>query len=380
MALHRATFVEIDLSAFRNNIRVLRSYLPEKVKMMAVVKADAYGHGAIPCAKAALDEGVDYLGVGIISEGIELRENGIKSPIHLLTGIFPDEAEDLIKYNLSTTLYTQELAETISKIAEKNNKKASVHLKVNTGMGRLGAAIDTFPELAEYINRCPNLLLESIFTHLSSADYDPDYTHIQLDRFNNVLNKVNNLGIKTPMIHSANSSALIRYPESYYDMVRPGLILYGVLPSPHLKPFASNIVSGNDALKPVMKWKTQILQINPAPPNTPLSYAQKFITKRDSLIATLPVGYADGLNRGLSNKMKVLIRGEIAPQIGTICMDMILVDVTDVPGVSLQDEVILMGKQGNEHLGADKIAELTNTVPYETLCNVGKRVPRKYLS
>ncbi|MGV7221347.1 MAG: alanine racemase [Nitrospinales bacterium] len=380
MALHRATIAEIDLGAFRHNLRLIRTNIPEKVKIMAVVKADAYGHGAIPCAKAALKEGADYLGVGIIAEGIELRESGITAPIQLLTGIFPDEAEDLIEYDLSTTIYTQELAETISKIAKTNNKTVGVHLKVNTGMGRLGASIEAIPKLAPYIDQCPNLKLESIFTHLSSADYDPDYTHNQLDRFEKAIKKVRELGIKIPVIHSANSAALMRFPESYYDMVRPGLLLYGILPSPSLKPYAGNMESGKEGFIPVMQWKTHILQINKTPANTPLSYGQKFITKRDSLIATLPIGYADGLSRGLSNKMKVLIKGKVVPQIGTICMDMILVDVTDIADVSLNDEVVLIGKQGNEVIGADQMAEFLNTVPYEILCNVGKRVPRVYKS
>jgi len=378
MALHRATIAEIDLGAFRHNLRLIRSHLTDKVKIMAVVKADAYGHGAIPCTKAALDEGADYLGVGIIAEGIELRESGIKAPIQLLTGIFPDEAEDLVKYDLSTTIFSQDIAETISKIAAKKNKLVGVHLKINTGMGRLGASIESFPSLISYIDRCPNLQIESIFTHLSSADQDPDYTRNQLDRFENALNKAKELGIKIPLAHSANSSAIIRFPESNYDMVRPGLLLYGVLPSPHLKPYVGNMVSGKNTFKPVMEWKTHILQINHTPPNTPLSYGQKFITKRDSLIATLAVGYADGLNRRLSNEMNVLIRGKFVPQIGTICMDMILVDVTEVPDICLLDEVVLIGKQGNESIGADQLAETLNTVPYEILCNVGKRVPRVY--
>jgi alanine racemase len=378
MALHRATIAEIDLGAFRHNLRLIRSHLPDRVNIMAVVKADAYGHGAILCAKAAVDEGADYLGVGVIAEGIELRENGIATPIQLLTGIFPDEAEDLIKYDLSTTLCTLELAKTISKIAGKNNKKAGVHLKIDTGMARLGSSIEAFPELITFIDQSPNLQLESVFTHLSSADSDPDYTHKQLNRFNSALKKAKDLGIKIPIVHSANSAAILRFPDSYYDMVRPGLLLYGALPSPNLKPYVKNVVSGNDSFMPVMKWKTQILQINHIPTNAPLSYGQKFITNRNSLIATLPVGYADGLNRGLSNKMKVLVRGKVVPQIGTICMDMILVDVTDVEDVSLQDEVVLIGNQGNESIDAELIADITDTVPYETLCNVGKRVPRIY--
>lgn len=346
---------------------------------MAVVKADAYGHGAVPCANAALDEGADCLGVGIISEGMELRESGIKGPIHLLTGIFPDEAEDLIKYNLSTTLYTHELAEAVSRMAAKSGKRAGIHLKIDTGMGRLGASLEAFPELAEFVSQSPNLILESVFTHLSSADDCPEYTQMQMARFDSALEKLRNKGIQVPLAHCANSAALLRYPQSRYGMVRPGLILYGALPSPSLQPYVKNLVPNGKGFLPVMQWKTRIIQISSAPENTPLSYGQKFVTSRSSLIATLPVGYADGLSRGLSNQMEVLIRGKKAPQVGTICMDMILIDVTDVPGAALDDEAVIFGKQGDEIITADEIAERTATVSYETLCTVGKRVPRVYL-
>ena len=346
---------------------------------MAVVKADAYGHGAGPCAKAALEEGADCLGVGIISEGIVLRENGITAPIQVLTGIFPDEAEDLIKHDLSTTLYTQELADTISKVAAQKGKIAGVHLKIDTGMGRLGISAEAFPEFADIVNRSTNLRLESVFTHLSSADQNREYTQLQLTRFDSALEKMKSLGLQIPLAHCANSAALLGFPDSHYGMVRPGLILYGALPSPSLQSDFKSMMPNAPGLLPVMQWKTRIIQISSIPPNTPLSYGQKFVTARDSRIATLPVGYADGLCRGLSNKMEVLIRGIKAPQVGTICMDMILIDVTDIHGVELYDEAVLFGKQGDEALSADHMAELTGTVPYETLCTVGKRVPRIYL-
>ena len=379
MASHRATYAEIDLGAFRHNLRAIRSALGPGVKIMAVVKADAYGHGAVQCAKAALEAGVDCLGAGIISEGIELRESGIKAPIQLLTGIFPDEAGDLVKYGLATTLYTRGLAETIAKAAARQGVVAGVHLKIDTGMGRLGVSTEGFPELAGFVSRTANLRLESVFTHLSSADQNREYTQLQLTRFDSALKKMESLGMPIPLAHCANSAALLRFPESHYGMARPGLILYGALPSPGLQPDVENMLADGAELLPVMQWKTRIIQISSVPQNTPLSYGQKYVTGRDSLIATLPVGYADGLNRALSNKMAVLVRGIKAPQVGTICMDMTLIDVTDIPGVTLCDEAVIFGKQGDAVLSVDKMAELAQTVPYETLCAVGKRVPRKYL-
>ena len=382
MALHRATYAEIDLSALRKNFNAIRAALQPQVKIMAVVKADAYGHGAVPCAKAFLEAGADCLGAGIIAEGIELRESGINAPVQILAGIFSDEIEDLIKYDLSTTLYSLEMAEAIAKKAAREGKQAGLHLKIDTGMSRLGAAPEAFPELAEFVGKSKNLRIESVFTHLSSADEDPEYTLLQLSRFDDILSKVKSMGIDINLAHCANSAALLTFPQSQYDMVRPGIITYGALPSPNLKPQAKELFSGdNDAEGPlpVMQWKTGILQISSLPENTPLSYGKKFVTARESLIATLPVGYADGLSRGLSNKMKVLVRGQRAPQVGTICMDMCMIDVTDIPDAQIGDEVVIFGKQGDESITADELAEWQETVSHEILTAVAQRVPRKYL-
>jgi len=379
MALHRATYAEIDLSALRKNFSAIRAALQPQVKIMAVVKADAYGHGAVPCAKAFLDAGADYLGAGIIAEGIELRESGINSPVQILAGVFSNEIEDLIKYDLSTTLYSLEMAKAIAKWAAREGKQAGLHLKIDTGMSRLGAAPEAFPELAEFVGNSKNLRIESVFTHLSSADEDPEYTLLQLSRFDDILSKVKGMGIEINLAHCANSAALLTFPQSQYDMVRPGIVTYGALPSPNLKPQAKELFSGDNGLLPVMQWKTGILQISSLPENTPLSYGKKFVTARESLIATLPVGYADGLNRGLSNKMKVLVRGQRAPQVGTICMDMCMIDVTDIPDAQIDDEVVIFGKQGDESITADELAEWQETVSHEILTAVAQRVPRKYL-
>jgi alanine racemase len=381
--LHRATVAEIYLSNLRHNVQALRSLLKPDVQLMAVVKADAYGHGALPCTQAVLDAGASTLGVGIVSEGIELRDQGIQAPIHVLVGIFPDEVDDLIQHNLTTTVYNRSLAETLAQRASHLGKEVGVHIKVDTGMGRLGIAPDQLPELVEFIYGLKNIRIDSIFTHFSSADNeDPSFTQNQIERFQSSLNLLKKAKLNVPLAHCANSAALLQFPESQYDLVRPGICLYGALPAPGLTTVIESLTTENKkfSLLPVMQWKTRILSINSLPKGSPVSYGKKFVTQRDSRIATLPVGYADGLERILTNRMQVLVCGHKAPQVGTICMDMSMIDVTDIAEVQEGDEVILFGQQGKESITADEMAAQAGTIPYEILCGVGKRVPRIYLT
>ena len=377
MAHHRATRAEIDLTAFRHNLQNLRKYLDPQTRIMAVVKADAYGHGAVPCARIAVESGAaNYLGAGVIEEGIELRENGLNAPILILGSIFPDEAEDLVRHNLATILCTQPLAQALSKEAEKQDKTVSVHIKVDTGMNRLGISPENLPTLLDQVRNLKNLKIEALSTHFSSADdEDLSVTQAQLEKFQTALTILQKEGVHTPIVHCANTSALFKFPESHFNMVRPGLILYGVLPSPSLRPI---IDQGENPFQPVMQWKSQIILLKPIAKNQPVSYSGSFTTQRDSLIATLPIGYADGLHRMLSNKMDVLIRGRRAPQVGNICMDMILIDVTDIPDVQAGDEVVIFGRQGDEMISVEELAVKGKTIPYEILCSVSKRVPRIY--
>ena len=377
MAHHRATRAEIDLTAFRHNLQNLRKYLDPQTRIMAVVKADAYGHGAVPCARIAVESGAaNYLGAGVIEEGIELRENGLNAPILILGSIFPDEAEDLVRHNLATILCTQPLAQALSKEAEKQDKTVSVHIKVDTGMNRLGISPENLPALLDQVRNLKNLKIEAVSTHFSSADdEDLSVTQAQLEKFQTALTILQKEGVHTPIVHCANTSALFKFPESHFNMVRPGLILYGVLPSPSLRPV---IDQGENPFQPVMQWKSQIILLKPIAKNQPVSYSGSFTTQRDSLIATLPIGYADGLHRMLSNKMDVLIRGRRAPQVGNICMDMILIDVTDIPDVQAGDEVVIFGRQGDEMISVEELAVKGKTIPYEILCSISKRVPRIY--
>ena len=381
MAHHRATRAEINLKAFKHNIENLKKILGSDVGIMSVIKADAYGHGAVPCSKAALECGVSYLGAGIIEEGIELRKNGITEPILILGGIFLNEAEDLVHYDLTTILSTPTLADELSNQGKKQGKIVKVHIKVDTGMNRLGVRPEDLLNLIEKIKTLPNLNLEALSTHFSSADdEDSSITKNQIELFQKALLELKKSGIHPPITHLANSSALFRFPDSRGKIVRPGLIQYGALPSPILNPIVKKLCKKDnlDDFQPVMQWKSKIIQLKLTPKGEALSYSRRYFTQKESLIATLPIGYADGLNRNLSNKMQVLIKGKLAPQVGNICMDMILIDVSRIPDVKLGEDVVIFGKQGDKQISVEELADKSGTIPYELFCNVSKRVPRIY--
>nr|MBC8282803.1 alanine racemase [Nitrospinota bacterium] len=279
-------------------------------------------------------------------------------------------------------LCTPHLAQALAKEAEKQGKTVNVHIKVDTGMNRLGVLPENLSPLIEIISNLPTLRLEALSTHFSSADdEDTSITKQQIELFQKTISELQKSGVAMPpLTHMANSSALLRFPESRSKMVRPGLILYGALPSPVLNSVVHEVCQKENLqnFQPVMQWKSKIILLKSVQKGQPLSYSRKHVTQKDSVIATLPMGYADGLHRNLSNNMDVLIRGERAPQVGTICMDMILIDVTEVPDVQIGDEVVIFGKQGEEKISVEELAEKSNTIPYEILCNVGKRVPRIY--
>jgi len=390
MTVNRATFAEINLDSFRHNLHSIKSLIGPDVGTMAIIKADAYGHGAIQCAHAAIKEQVNYIGVGIIQEAIELRENGITSPILILGGIYPNEIEDLIKYNLSTSLSSSVIASAISKKAEQANKSVGVHIKIDTGMGRLGIQPEDFLSLLNNVITCKNLKIDGLFTHFSSADEeDPETTHHQISIFLNVLKKLRTTNfskmtneIDHILFHSANTAGLLRFPESRFDLVRPGISLFGSFPSPTVASVFDSLTNKNNAtkLRPVMNWKTKIIQIQTLRKGVPISYGGRYVTKNDrTLIATIPVGYADGLSRQLSNNMELLVKETRVKQVGTICMDMCLIDVTSLPDVKMGDEVVIFGSQGNGQIKVEELATKADTIPYEILCGVGKRVPRVYI-
>lgn len=372
----RPTWAEINLDNFKHNLTEIKKVTCSTAKLCAIVKADGYGHGAVEVAREALACGVSYLGVAFLDEAVELRENGITSPI-LILGFTPENQFDkILEYNITQTVYNINSAVILSECALKRNKKAKVHIKIDTGMSRIGFCPDTLTT-AEFkkLFLLKGLEVEGIFTHFARADErDKSCTNGQFQIFTEVVNTIEEDNYKIPIKHAANSAGILQYPETHLDMVRPGIILYGLYPSDEV---ARSLIS----LKPVMSLKTRVSNVKVLPKGRAISYGGTFITQRQSIIATLPVGYADGFSRLLSSKAQVLIKGQRAPVVGRICMDQCMVDITDVQeSVSIGDEVILIGDDGNHRISAEEIAKLMGTINYEVVCGISKRVPRVYIS
>jgi len=357
-------FAEIDLKALSHNLQIVRKKTGNK-NVMAVVKADAYGHGSEAISKHLIKNGVSMLGVAFTHEGIALRESDIKTPI--LIFFDRDNADACIKYNLTPVIYDFNTAKKINTAAKKLNLVMPVHIKVDTGMGRVGMFPDkAFSEISK-ISGLSNIKPEGIMSHFSDADLqDKEFANNQLDIFNTLIAALKKVGITFKFIHMANSAAVLTMPDAHFNTVRPGIMLYGYG------------CCEKEKLKPVMTLKSKIILLKKVPKGTSISYGRTFITKRKSTIATIPVGYADGYNRKLSNNGEVLIKGKRAPVAGRVCMDTIMVDVTDIPDINYKSEVVLIGRQGQEEISADEIAEKISTIPYEILTSVGARVRRVY--
>jgi alanine racemase len=359
----RPTVAEIDLGSLEYNYRQLRKRIPRGVKLLAVVKADAI---SLKLEKL----GVEYLGVAISDEGVELRKGGVKAPILVLGGIYTGDVDQIFRFNLTPVAFRRDSLQLLSKEAERERKKVRVHIKVDTGMGRLGVPLHLWSAFLKEVKRFPNIQIEGILSHFSMMEEEEVFTAHQWSEFQRAVAMAKEMGISCKYLHIASSATLTSYPSYSGNLVRPGIMLYGSYPSPTFQDLIR--------LKPVMTLKTHIHFLKSVPPGTRISYGGTFMTKRESLIATLPIGYADGYNRHLSNRGEVLIRGKRAPVVGRVCMDFIMVDVTDIPNVSIGDEVILMGRQGKEQITAEEIAEKIKSISYEVLCLIGKRVPRIY--
>lgn len=369
----RPAWVEINLDNLVYNARQIKNKVGDK-DIIGVVKADAYGHGAVEVALTLLKNGFTKLAVAILDEGIELRKSGIKCPIMIL-GITPDFLfEDLIKYNIEPTIACYEDASSLSKAAVKYNKTVKVHIALDTGMGRIGfltndESVDTIYK----ISKLPNIEIESLFSHFSTADeLDKTYTNFQFDEYKKFYNKLVDKKVKINMKTIANSAAIMELPFTYFDEVRPGIIIYGYYPSNEVDKNKLNV-------KPVMTLKANIVHLKTLDEGKYIGYGRKFKTSRKTVIATLPIGYADGYSRRLSQKSKVIINNKLAPVVGNICMDQCMVDVTDVGEVSVGDEVILMGEKENLKFNADSIASILETINYEVLCMMSRRLPRIYI-
>ncbi|MDR0977455.1 MAG: alanine racemase [Endomicrobium sp.] len=365
----RQNWVEIDKSDFHFNLKKIKEYIAKDTKIMAVVKSNAYGHGGAVLAKEAQSAGLQWLAVSSVEEGIELRAAGIDVDILILDNIFPFENFQVaVAHSLTPTISTMSGLMRLEDLAVKLNKRINFHLQIDTGMGRIGAVPENAYSILQKIAQIHEVCMTGMYTHFAVADTDPVFTKMQIDVFTKIVKfaKVN-LGLKF-IAHLANSAALFKYKRSHFDMVRPGISLYGLDPFKHSDKFLK--------LKPVLSWKTKIAFLKKVSAGFCISYGRTFVTSKTSVIATLPVGYADGLNRLLSNKGDVLVGGKRCPIVGRITMDMTMVDVTDVKGVSLGDEAVIIGTQGSEQIKVDELANIQDTINYEITCSISSRVPR----
>lgn len=362
----RPTWAEIDINSLKLNFLHVKRLVRNGTGIMSIVKADAYGHGAVAVSKVLSELCRSQLfGVATVDEALELRESGITAPILILAGINPNEAETVIKRGLTPTVYSLRIASILNQYAGKLGVQVGYHLKVDTGMTRLGVGIEDLRGFMDEILRFKNLKMEGLFSHLASADLElVDYTMKQIKIFNEIHAILNQAGIFPKYVHIANSAAVQRFPVSHLNLVRPGIMLYGSGIDQRIK------------LNPVMKLKTRVIQLKKVSPGVPISYGGTFITKRPTVIAILPIGYADGYMRNLSNRAKVSTKGYCSPVLGKVCMDLTIVDVTDVPGIKEDDEVILFG---DELVTVEDVSRWAGTIPYEVLSMTGKRVPRVYV-
>lgn len=365
------TFAEISLGAIKNNIAQIKQRLPQGVKFMAVVKADAYGHGAIEVSRAALEAGVDYLSVASLKEALELRHASIKSPLLILSESIPSVAREIVRNNLTQTVYSFELLEALSQAAKDLGAKAKIHLKVDTGMGRVGLSPSEIPGILARLKNNHNIIVEGIFTHLAKAeDVNSDFTQKQIDEFQRIIRMVEKEGFDIPIKHAANSAGALYHPQAHFNMIRIGLAMYGLYPG--------GKIDKSIKLIPALAFKTKVVYLKKVPSGTPLSYAGTFVSAKETNIATIPVGYADGLSRKHSNQGFVLIRGNKFPIVGLICMDLCLVDIGQYE-VKVGDEVVIIGEQLGKTITADEVAEREGTISYEVIAGIGKRVPRIYV-
>lgn len=368
-------WAEINLDALEHNYQTICALLSENCKMLAPVKADGYGHGAIKVAKKLEALGTDYLAVACLSEGIELRQAGITAPILILGRTDPSLTDQLLQYNMTQTVCSIEDARAYSAVATKAQKTLTVHIKIDTGMTRLGFLYDednreqTAAELCQMLDGCGGLHYEGIFTHFAAADSNEDYTMLQFTRFLDLLNFLEEKGHRFVLRHCAASAAVFNYPCTHLDMVRPGIALYGHAPDPLWSELAEL------SLKPVMSLKTRITALRTIPAGTAVSYGCTNVLKRESRLAVLAVGYGDGLPRSCSDRLRVWVGCGYAPIVGRICMDLCMIDVTDFPTVQVGDTVEIWGK----HVAVETVAELSDTIQYEVLSCVSKRVPRVYM-
>lgn len=375
MKTYSRVYARVDLDAIASNMEHMKQNLDKDTKIMAVIKADGYGHGAVQIAQML--ENVDYIwgyAVATLDEAVVLKSDGLKKPVLVLGCVFPDQYMEMLRYDIRMNVYTEEMAEAISQMAAREGMTAYMHIKLDTGMTRLG--FDKSPESVDAIQRISemkNVCMEGIFTHFAKADdTDKTFTYKQIEDFVWMTKQLKARGVEFEYEHCANSAAIIDIPEAYFDLVRAGISTFGLYPS-------EDVDKENLRLKPAMALKSHVAFVKEIDIGTPISYGGSYISERPMKIATIPVGYADGYPRNLSNVGYVLIRGKRAPIVGRVCMDQFMVDVTDIDGVCFGDNVTLIGKDGNETITVEDLSALSGRFNYEFICDLGKRIPRVYV-
>jgi len=369
---HTVTWAEVDLDALAYNARELKRRAGDHAELIAVVKANAYGHGAVPVARAALEAAASRLAVVRTLEGVQLRRAGIEAPILLMGYTLPAEAETIVRWRLTPTVNTWEQAKALSAAAVAQGRRLPVHIKADTGMGRFGLLPEEVVPFAQALARLPGLQLEGFYTHFSAADAaDKTYTRRQFDIYCQLLARLGEAGISIPLRHVSNSAATLDLPQMALDGVRCGIALYGLRPSEEVEPAVP--------LRPVMSLKSRVARVRTLPPGSSISYGRTYTTTRPTPVALVPVGYGDGYHRILSNRGAVLIHGRRAPIVGRVCMDQFVVDVTGIPGVQQDDEVVLFGRQGEAEITAEEVARWAETINYEVTTSILPRVTRVYL-
>jgi alanine racemase len=364
--------VRIDLSALAYNLRQVRRLVPEDTRIMGVVKSDAYGHGMAPVSKALEQEGIDCLGVAHLYEALELRRQGINTPIVIMCGIqTEDESRQVVENDLSPVLFDAAIAEMLNRESAGKGRCTPIYLKVDTGMGRLGISYLDMGPILQKMASFKNLDIKGLFSHLASADeHERDFTNHQIALFEKTIEAGRSLGLALPFNSIANSAGIMGYKDAHFGMVRPGIMLYGGLPAPEFE--------GPLLLRPVMHFKGHIIQVRELPGQTPVSYGRRYYTNRPSRIAILSAGYGDGLPRSMSNRGEVLIGGKRAPIVGTICMNLTMCDITAFKGAKQGDEAVFLGSQGRGTLTADDMAKWAGTISYEVFCSIGQQNKREY--
>ena len=375
MQIERGAWAEVNLDAIADNVRAAKRILRPETKLCAVVKANAYGHGAVPVACEAERCGADFFAVALPQEGIELRNAGIEKPILILgpMPIMPGVAANIVRYELSQAIFDTERLDKLNRAALRAGKKARVHVTIDTGMSRIGVQPEDAVDFAKKVVSCPGIELEGIFSHFCTADaQDKDYSRLQFERFKSAVDAIEAAGIHIPIKHIANSAALSEMTQYQWDMCRQGITLYGMRPSSVTEGYDE----GYDAFRPAMTVKAQIGYVKDLPAGRTVGYGRTWTARRDTRLATVLIGYADGLNRLLSNRGYMIVHGRKAPIVGRICMDQAMLDVTDIPDVKVGDEAIVFG--GRE-LPFEKAAQWAETICYELTCNISQRVPRIYV-